>query len=246
MLYSSIMAIYFFSDVHLGAADKAGEEIKMKKLYKLLEKIESDGRMVFILGDLFDFWFEYKHAVPKDHLKIIFRLAALVERGIPVHYISGNHDFWLGEFLSREAGITIHRDYFEINEQNKRIFMIHGDGLSPSDWKYRILRPVLRNRVCIWLYQRIPPDWGIPLAKYVSSTSRGHTSGRTLQFLKDYENYARLKLKDGFDAVIIGHVHQPADIAMDGGRYLNTGDFIEHYSYVKLDHGQLTLEYIED
>ncbi len=168
------MAVYFFSDVHFGAADKAGEERKIEKLNTLLEKVKGDGEKLFILGDLFDFWFEYKHAIPNEHLRIIFRLASLVESGKEVHYISGNHDFWLGEFLSREAGIIIHRDFYEFTEQGLEIFLIHGDGLSPSDWGYRILKKILRNRVNIWLYRKIPPDWGIPLAKYVSSSSRGY------------------------------------------------------------------------
>ncbi len=238
------MAVYFISDVHLGASDQASEDIKLDKLGQFINMVETDGEKLFILGDLFDFWFEYKYAVPREHLKIIFRLASLVEKGTPVHYISGNHDFWLGEFLSREAGIIIHRDYYEITEQEKKIFMIHGDGLSPSDWKYRILRRILRNRVNIWLYQRIPPDWGIPLAKFVSSSSRTHTSGRSLEFIRDYEKYAAAKIREGYDAVLIGHLHQPIRMDMEDGIYINTGDFIEHYSYVRMEAGQLTLEYI--
>jgi len=238
------MAVYFFSDVHLGAADKAGEEIKIQKLYALFDKIKLDGEKIFILGDLFDFWFEYKHAIPNEHLRIIFRLASLVDDGREVHYITGNHDFWLGEFLSREAGITIHRDYFPINEQGKKIFLIHGDGISPSDWGYRILKNILRNPVNIWLYRKIPPDWGIPLAKYVSSSSRGYTAGREPKFVKDYEIYAEKKIAEGYDAVIIGHLHIPVFKKMKGGVYLNSGDFIDHFSYGKLDKGNLTLEYL--
>ena len=240
------MAIYFFSDVHLGAADQHSEETKLAMLTRLIERIEYDGEKVYILGDLFDFWFEYKHAVPKEHLKIVFKLAALVERGIRIHYITGNHDFWLGEFLSREAGITVHRDYLEITEQKKRLFLIHGDGLSPSDWKYRVLRRILRNRFNIWLYQRIPPDWAIPLAKYVSSTSRHHTMERDKAFLDDYEMYAAGKISEGYDAVMIGHTHHPVFHELEGGVYINTGDFIRHFSYVRLNDGQLTLEFMED
>ena len=117
------MAVYFFSDVHLGAADKEQEKVKLEKLYSLFEIIQSDAGKVFILGDLFDFWFEYKHAIPKEHLKVVFRLATLIENGIEVHYISGNHDFWLGGFLSREVGIKIHRDAYETTEDGKKIFM---------------------------------------------------------------------------------------------------------------------------
>ncbi len=236
------MAIYFFSDVHLGASDKANEDLKLAKLYTLLDKIRVDGRKVFILGDLFDFWFEYKHAIPKEHLKVVFRLAQLIEEGIEIHYISGNHDFWLGEYLSREVKIIIHRDYFETTEDGKKIFMIHGDGLSPSDWKYRILKKILRNRINIWLYQKVPPDWGIPLARYVSGSSRTYTKDRPADFIKDYEKYAAHKIASGYDYVLIGHTHYPSRLEFGSGVYLNTGDFIENFSYGKLVEGKLTLE----
>lgn len=238
------MANYFFSDVHLGEADKEKEEVKFQKLKSFFEVVRGDGEKLFILGDLFDFWFEYKHAIPKEHLKVVFQLAQMVESGMEVHYISGNHDFWLGDFLSREAGIKIHRDYFETTEQGKKLFLIHGDGLSPSDKGYRILKKILRNRVNIWLYQKLPPDWGIPLAKSVAGMSRNHTSSRTLKFIKDYEDYAREKINNGYDAVIIGHLHMAVLEIIDNGVYLNTGDFIDNFSYGRMENGEFTLEYI--
>jgi UDP-2,3-diacylglucosamine hydrolase len=122
--------------------------------------------------------------------------------------------------------------------------MIHGDGLSPSDRGYRILKKILRNRFNIWLYRKIPPDWGIPLAKYVSSSSRGYTAGREPKFIKDYEMYAEKKIAEGNDIVVIGHLHLPILKEMKGGVYLNTGDFIDHFSYGRLENGNLTLEYV--
>ncbi|RKX21101.1 MAG: UDP-2,3-diacylglucosamine diphosphatase [Candidatus Zixiibacteriota bacterium] len=238
------MAVYFFSDVHLGAGEKELEKIKLEKLYSLFDLMRADADKVYILGDLFDFWFEYRHAIPKEHLQVVFRLAAMIKSGIEVHYISGNHDFWLGDFLANEVGIKIHRDFYETIEDGKRLFIIHGDGLSPADWKYRILKKILRNRVNIWLYQKIPCDIGIPLAKFVSSSSRLHTDGRPNRFVEDYEVYAGNKLKSGYDAVLIGHTHYPQRIEYDGGIYLNTGDMIRNFSYGRLDNGELTLEYL--
>lgn len=238
------MAVYFFSDVHLGAAEKEKEEQKLSKLYALLDLIKQDASKVFILGDLFDFWFEYKHAIPKEHLNVVFRLAQLVENGIEIHYISGNHDFWLGEFLSREVKIIIHRDYYETVEDGKKVFMIHGDGLSPSDWKYRILKKILRSKINIWLYRKIPPDWGIPFAKYVSSSSRSHTGKRPPEFIKDYKEYAGVKIRQGYDYVLIGHTHFPERHEFGGGTYINTGDLIDHFSYAKLSGGEITLNYL--
>jgi UDP-2,3-diacylglucosamine hydrolase len=168
----------------------------------------------------------------------------MVEEGIEVHYITGNHDFWLGDFLSREAGLVIHRDQHETVEQGKKLFLIHGDGLSPSDGGYRFLKKILRNRLNIWLYRKLPVDWGIPLAKYVAGKSRSHTSGRTMKFLQDYEDYAAAKLKEGYDAVVIGHLHQPVRKEFEEGLYLNSGDFIKNFSYLRMENGEFSLEYM--
>jgi len=240
------MAVYFISDAHLGSDDPAREQIKRDRLFRLFDRVGADGEKLYILGDLFDFWFEYRHAIPKRHLGVVFRLAALTEHDIPVHYITGNHDFWLGDFLAEETGVSIHRDCYDTTEQGLRLFLIHGDGLSPSDWKYRtFVRFPLRNRAAIALYRLLPVDWGIPFAKKVSSRSRSYTAGRDPEFLTDYEEYAQRKLADGYDAVIIGHTHQPQFERYDNGIYLNTGDFINHFSYGKLVDGRLTLEYLK-
>ena len=237
--------IYFISDAHLGSDDAAREGVKLEKLFAFFDMVAREGEKLYILGDLFDFWFEYKHAIPNQHLKVIFKLAALVERGVPIHYVTGNHDFWLGDFLPREVGIAVHRDGVTVTEQGKRLLLIHGDGLSPSDWRYRVfVRAPLRNRLAIALYRLIPPDWGIPLAKAVSSKSRNFTAGREPRFLGDYEAYAQRKLTEGYDAVLIGHVHYPVMKQFDGGgMYLNTGDFYHHFSYGHLLDGCLSLEY---
>jgi UDP-2,3-diacylglucosamine hydrolase len=237
------MAIFFISDAHLGSETPEFEKQKVEKLFAFLEMVKKEGERLYILGDLFDFWFEYKHAIPKQHLKAVFKLASLIEAGVTIHYITGNHDFWLGNFLADEVGIVIHRDDFEITEQGLRLFLIHGDGLARADWKYRLfVRFPLRNRLAIRLYRLIPPDWGIPLAKAVSSRSRQHTADREPRFLKDYESFAEGKLKEGYDAVLIGHIHYPIIKQLNAGIYLNTGDFYNHFSYGKLENGRITLE----
>lgn len=240
------MAVFFFSDAHLGSDDPASEKIKLEKLFAFLEMVKKDGQKLYILGDLFDFWFEYKTAIPKQHLNVVCKLASLTEKGIPIHYITGNHDFWLGDFLTREVGIIIHRDKVDATEDGRHLLLLHGDGLSPADWKYRaFVRFPLRNRLAIALYRLIPPDLGIPLARAVSSHSRSLTSSREADFLKDYEAYAEKKLSEGYDAVIIGHVHQPAFMQLANGLYLNAGDFYRHFTYGKLVNGRLSLEYFK-
>lgn len=243
---ASRRSLFVFSDAHLGANDPTTEELKRAKILELLSIVKERGSRLVILGDLFDFWFEYKHAIPKSQLQVIFKLADLVDAGVPVEYVSGNHDFWLSDFLTVEAGITIHRESYELNEQGQRLFFIHGDGLAPSDWKYRILKHILRNRINIALYRLLPVDWGLPLARWVSGTSRAHTSKRTDVGIHDfhsaYEDYARAKLNEGFDAVLIGHLHTPLIHRWNVGVYINTGEFIRRFNYVEMIDGQLELK----
>ncbi len=239
-------SLFVFSDAHLGANDETLERLKRNKIFELLNLVKERGSSLVILGDLYDFWFEYKNAIPKQQLKVVFKLAELVEAGIPVDYVSGNHDFWLGDFLSTEAGITIHRDSLELSEQGKRLFLIHGDGLAPEDWKYRILKRILRNPLNIALYRLLPADWGIPLARWVAGSSRKHTSKRTdlgiHSFHQAYQDYARNKLREGFDAVLIGHLHTPLFHNWEEGVYINTGEFISRFNYVEMSDGELALK----
>lgn len=238
-------SLFVFSDAHLGANDPERESAKRDKLNELLALVKSRGSHLVILGDLFDFWFEYKYAIPKQQLQVIFKLADLVESGVRVDYVSGNHDFWLGDFLETEAGITIHRESLEVERDGKRLFFIHGDGLAPDDWKYRILKRVLRNKVCIALYRLLPVDWGMPFAHWVSGSSRKHTSKRTdlgeHDFHPAYETYAKNKLKEGFDVVMLGHLHTPLHHDWPEGTYINTGEFISRFNYVEMVDGKLEL-----
>jgi UDP-2,3-diacylglucosamine hydrolase len=239
------MALYIFSDAHLGTSDAAKESIKRQRLAQLFEVMRVDADRVVILGDLFDFWFEYKHAIPKEHHDILCRLRDLVQRGIRVDYVSGNHDFWMGDFFSAHVGVTLHRDTLDMEYEGKKLHLTHGDGLAKRDRGYRFLKRVLRNRLNVWLYRKLPPDWAIPLAKKVSGSSRNYTKGRDRSFVADYETYAAGKLKEGYDLCVIGHLHIPVLTQIGHGTYINSGDFIEHFSYVRLADGKVTLEYLE-
>ena len=238
------MALYIFSDAHLGAHSEAKESEKISKISQLCELIKEDGDRLIILGDLFDFWFEYKHTAPKEHYRVLFLLSELVKQGIRIDYVSGNHDFWLGDFFETQMKITIHRDDFETNYGGKRFHFIHGDGLSPADRGHKILKRIFRSKFNIWLYRKLPPDFAYELAKKVSGSSREHSSKRDNGFLPDYRNYAVNKLKDHFDVVVIGHLHIPSYEETEHGLYINSGDFIEHFSYVKVTDDKISLEYL--
>ncbi len=241
------MALYIFSDAHLGATDSDNEDERLQKISELFDLVKEDGERLIILGDLFDFWFEYKNAIPNEYMKMLSMLAELRKRNIKIDYVAGNHDFWMGDFFPKQMGIPIYRDEFELTYQDRKIHLLHGDGLSKSDVGYRMLKRVFRNRLNIWLYRKIPPDWGIPLAKYVSGTSRKYTSKKERlqkiekKFLIDYENYARKKLSEGFDIVILGHLHDPSLEKFENGYYINSGDFIKNFSYVKIDSSSVKL-----
>lgn len=240
------MALYIFSDAHLGSNDTELEQLKLKRLVKFLDLVKSDGDHLVILGDLFEFWFEYRYVIPKEHHRILFLLDGLRDRGIRIDYVCGNHDFWMGDFFPTQMGIPIHDERFDLEYGGRKIHFIHGDGLAPADRGYRILKRFLRNRMNIWLYRKLPPDWAIPLAKFVAGTSRKRTSTRSHSFAADYRNYALEKLKSGYDIVAIGHLHKPLLERFDNGIYVNSGDFVNHFSYVKIADGKVSLEKISD
>jgi len=233
--------VYFISDAHLGSNSPEKEKLKEERLLLFLEQIKKDSQALYILGDLFEFWFEYKNVIPKDHFTILMKLKEIINQEIPITYLVGNHDFWLGDFLTEEIGIKIVKHPLSIEHQGKKIYLIHGDGLARKDIGYRILKKILRNRINIWLYRLIPPDYGIPLAKKVASFSRNKTQSRDKEFLKDYREFAKEKIKEGYDAVLIGHTHQPCFEELDKGVYINLGDWFEHFTYGKLQAGKFYL-----
>lgn len=239
------MALYIFSDAHLGAHSLEKENLKKKKIADLCELVKKDGDRLIILGDLFDFWFEYKYTAPKEHYQVLFILSELLKQGIKIDYVSGNHDFWMDDFFEKQMGINLHRDSLDIEYDGKKIHLIHGDGLAQNDIGYRFLKRIFRNRFNIWLYRKLPPDWAYALARSVSGKSRDHTSRRDSQFVNDYRQYAQSKLNAACNVVIIAHLHIPAIEQIDQGTYINTGDFIEHFSYVKIDRGQISLSHLK-
>ena len=238
------MAVYFISDAHLGQADRGKEELKFRKLCSFFDMVAAKGERLYILGDLFDFWFEYKHAIPKEHVSVLFELSKLIESGVKLTYITGNHDFWLGDLLTRRLGVEVFKDELTVTHDGKRIFLIHGDGLAKKDRGYRILKKIMRNRFNIFLYRQVPPDIGIPFAKFCSRLSRGHTSERPKEsFLREYRDYAQRRLNDGYDCVISAHTHYPEQIEYENGVYINTGDWCVNFTYAVLKDGRLELKW---
>lgn len=236
------MATYFVSDFHLGELDPERDRKKYRLFCRFLERIGADLDHLVILGDLFDFWFEYRYLIPKQHLPILFRLRDLVAAGVKVTYVCGNHDFWIGDFMDVELGFGLVRDDFAIASPKGRVLVLHGDGVASSDWKYRILKRVLRNRINVALYRLLPPSLAYGLARAVSRRSRGHTEKRPKDsFVEEYVDCAKRKFAEGYFAVVCGHIHLPEIRKIGGNYYVNSGDWLTHFSYVRFDGSQFEL-----
>jgi UDP-2,3-diacylglucosamine hydrolase len=226
---------YFISDVHLGESPPAIEKERLEKFLGFLKKIEPSASQIFFVGDLFDFWFEYKYTIPKKHFAVIYQLARMREKNIDITYLAGNHDFWLGKFFNRELGIHTCEDEWAGEISGKRFYLFHGDGIAKKDWGYRLLKKILRNKWSIRLYQLLHPDWGIPFARYISGSSRHYTNRVDLNDHEDYITFSREKFTAGYDYVIMGHRHEPFEFEENGKRYINLGDWLDNYSYAVFD-----------
>jgi UDP-2,3-diacylglucosamine hydrolase len=236
------MKLYIISDIHLGGQAGKREAEKRQQLYAFFRHVAAEKATLVLLGDLFDLWFEYKHAIPKEHAETIGQLFALREAGVEVHFILGNHDFWIGDFFARELGFHVYADPIDLEFARHRFHFHHGDGIASWDWGYRLLKRVFRFRPNIFLYRWLHPDIGLPLAKSISSSSRKYTSKRELQRDPDYIAYARQHIAAGSDYVLMGHRHQPEREAIDKGIYINTGDWTFHQTYAEFDGHQLLLK----
>lgn len=227
--------ILFFSDAHFGAHQPAQERDKIDRFTSLLRHAKESSAEVFFLGDLFDYWFEYRHWIPKVPTEVLAAILAFTRDGGRFHLVLGNHDPWAGDYFSHDLGVEMHRTDFAIERHGMRIFISHGDGKAKSDGGYRALKRVLRFKPNIWLYRLLPADWAFGLAHFFSGQSRELTAGRPPKFLKEYDQVAEELLRGEYDAVVMGHIHQGWVRKLDNGWWVNTGEFFERFNYVTLD-----------
>jgi UDP-2,3-diacylglucosamine hydrolase len=235
------MANYFISDIHLGLGSRSQERAKEDRLLAFLRSIMPRTEQLFIVGDLFDFWFEYKTVVPKGFHRTLTALQEFSERGIQVHYLAGNHDYWMGDHFRTDLGLTLYFDPFDVVLSGKRIHVHHGDGLAGNDLGYRLIKPVLRNRINIMLYRWLHPDIGVRLARGSSKTSREYTSEKKYGEDRGMIEYAERCIAGGADIVVMGHRHRPYVKPLGEGVYVNLGDWISYNSYGVLENGTMNL-----
>jgi UDP-2,3-diacylglucosamine hydrolase len=232
---------YFFSDAHLGIGSIEEDRQRELRLIRFLDFIRLDAEQVFIVGDLFDYWFEYKTVVPKKYFRLFSKLTELTECGIHVVFIAGNHDFWVKNYFHDELGIEVHQNPIETEICGKRFFLHHGDGLLKDDLGYKILKIILRNKLNIFLFSLIHPDIAGWLARWSSRTSRLYTSNRTYES-SGMGDFAAQKITEGYDFVVMGHNHIPSQQILGNGVYVNLGDWIFENTYAVFDGKKLQLK----
>ena len=244
-------SIYFSSDNHLGAPNYSESLIREKLFISWLDKIKTDAQVIFLLGDLFDFWFEYYKSVPKGFTRVLGKLAELSDSGIKIYFFVGNHDYWTMDYFQKEIGMEVLKKPTEFKINNKLFFVGHGDGLGPGDFKYKFLKRIFRNPLFIFLFRINYPWFGIPLGNFFSRKNK-ILSGNNIKF-KSKENeilyhFCKKKLNvKHYDFFIFGHRHLPLKIELGNSScYFNTGDWINHYSFLHFKDDSLELKYFKN
>ena len=233
--------IYFSSDNHLGAPTPSESLPREKKFVAWLDAVKGDAAAIFLLGDLFDFWFEYKTVVPKGFVRVLGKLAEISDSGIPIYFFVGNHDLWMHDYFEKELNIPVYRDVKEFTFNNKKFLIGHGDGKGPGDKGYKRMKKVFINPFSKWLYRWLHPDWGMRLAQYLSVKNKLISGDEDRQFLGEDKEwlalYAKRKLEEKhYDYFVFGHRHLPMKIEIgEQATYFNLGDWINHYTYGVFD-----------
>ena len=239
--------IYFLSDFHLGAPNDIESRKREDRLVRFLQEARKDAGVIFIVGDIFDFWFEYKTVVPKGFVRILGTLAQMADEGIQLHIFTGNHDLSMQDYLSKELNAKLYFEPQQFTIQNKQFLIGHGDGLGPGDNGYKRLKKIFTNPICQWLFRWLHPDAGIQLANYFSRKSRAKTGNADEIFLGEDKEWLILYTKEkaktmSVDYFIFGHRHYAIDLKInDKSRYINLGDWIRLNTYVVFDGTDLQL-----
>jgi UDP-2,3-diacylglucosamine hydrolase len=253
---------YFASDFHLGIDGRLTSRERERQIVRWLDEIARDAAELYLVGDVFDYWFEYGRVVPKGYIRLLGKLAELRDGGLPIYYFTGNHDMWMFRYLEDELGIPVYRQPIMRELGGKRFFIGHGDGLGPGDYGYKFIKAVFSNPACQWLFERLHPNFGIWLMDFFSGTSRkaashqaashkasppeaefyGEEKERLIQFCNEHST------ETDVDYFIFGHRHLPIDFTLknEKSRYINLGDWIDYNSYAVFDGNKLELRFYEN
>ncbi len=241
------MKIYIASDQHFGAPN--GDKSRKRELLFVawLDEIKSDATELFLLGDLFDFWFEYKKVIPKGFVRVLGKLAELSDSGIKIHFFIGNHDLWVRDYFESEFGFQVYHKPTKFTFNNKTFLIGHGDGLGPGDTSYKLMKKVFINPISKFLYRWLHPDIGVRLAQYLSLKNRFISGEEDMAFLGEEKEALIVYCKEQyqqekFNFFLFGHRHLPMEIEIaKDSKYINTGDWIKYNSYAVFDGEELNL-----
>lgn len=242
---------YFLSDQHFGAPTPALSYPREQKFVKLLDQIKKDAAVIFLLGDLFDFWFEYETVIPKGFTRILGKLAEISDSGIPIHFFVGNHDLWMNDYFEKELQIPVYHSSRVFNLNEKVFFIAHGDGLGPGDKGYKRMKKVFTNPFCKSLFKWLHPDIGVKLAQYLSVKNKLISGDADVRFLGEENEwlvqYAKRKLEtQHYDYFVFGHRHLPMEINVgENATYYNLGDWISYFTYGEFDGNQMSVKKYE-
>ncbi|WP_194766314.1 UDP-2,3-diacylglucosamine diphosphatase [Tamlana sp. I1] len=240
--------IYFASDNHLGAPTAEASRPREKKFVAWLDEIKHDAAAIFLLGDMFDFWIEYKTVIPKGFTRTLGKLAEISDSGIPIYYFVGNHDLWMNGYFEEELNIPVYHKPKEFTFNNKTFFIGHGDGLGPGDKGYKRMKKVFTNPFCQWLFRWLHPDLGVRLAQHLSVKNKLISGDDDAKFLGNDDEwlvqYCKRKLEDKHrDFFVFGHRHLPLNIDLNAtSKYINLGDWIKYYTYGVFDGETMALK----
>ena len=248
--------LYFASDFHLGIPDYASSLIREKKIVAWLEMVSKDASEIFLMGDIFDFWFEYKTVIPKGYVRLLGKIAELTDQGIPIHLFRGNHDVWAFDYLEKEAGVHLHRKPVVKEFEGKKLFLAHGDGLGPGDGGYKFLKKVFEFKPNQFLFKWLHPDIGARMGLYFSKKSRlANLSKEGIKETKIepqdemlYE-YAKRKIIEypDLDYLVFGHRHIPMQLKVnEKAEMLILGDWISHFSYGVFENGKMSIRFFKE
>ncbi|HEY8511139.1 MAG TPA: UDP-2,3-diacylglucosamine diphosphatase [Cyclobacteriaceae bacterium] len=233
--------IYFASDFHLGTPNAASSLERERRITAWMDSIRHDAYALYLLGDIFDFWFEYRHAIPKGFIRLQGKLAELRDQGLPIAFFTGNHDMWMFDYFPKELGIPIYREPQVMQVGNHRLLIGHGDGLGPGDRTYKIIKRFFNSRICQWLFARIHPNLGISIAHAWSRKSRIANMKREERFAGEENEFLlvycrELEQRVHHDFYIFGHRHLPLDLPVSPqSRYINLGEWVNYSPYAEYD-----------
>ncbi|MEP2668533.1 MAG: UDP-2,3-diacylglucosamine diphosphatase [Cyclobacteriaceae bacterium] len=240
--------IYFASDFHLGVPDHAASLEREKRIIRWLDQVKDDAHSIYLLGDIFDFWFEYRQAIPKGFVRLQGKLAELRDSGMPIYFFTGNHDMWMFNYFPQELGIPIYREPIELEIGTQKLMIGHGDGLGPGDTSYKILKKFFNSGLCQWLFARLHPNLGIGIAKIWSRSSRIANMKKEEKFKGEENEYLltycrELEKNNHHDFYVFGHRHLPLDLEVGkNSRYINLGEWVNFNTYGVYDGTSIKLE----